>query len=305
MPPSDESVRGTLFGAAAFAWWGVIPAYYKLVEHIPSPELVAHRVVWIVMFNVAALGVIGRVDRYTRVWRDRTLLKRLGLSAAMLSCNWLVFLWAATHDRLLEVSMGYFIAPLVHVMLGVVVLGERLRRMQGLALGIAALGVAYLIVEYGAVPWVALVLPATFGVYGLIRKHTDVDSIAGLTVEMTLAFPVALVAIVVYATSGAGHFGSGHGTDNVFLVLNGPITIVPLTLFAAATRRVRLTTIGFLQYIGPSLTFLLAVFVYREAFDWARAAAFMCIWLSLAIYTIDGVRFSRTGASAPLDPVTE
>lgn len=305
MPPSEESVRGTLYGATAFTIWGVVPAYYKLIEHVDSYELVSHRAVWIVVFNLIALAILGRLGTLRTIWTDRRTLGRLTASSAFIAMNWLVFLWAATHDRFLEISLGYFIAPLVHVTLGLVVLRERLRPLQAIAVGIASVGVAYIVIQYGAVPWVALVLPFTFGIYGLIRKHTIVNPIAGLTTEMALLLPLAAGTILYLGYTGHGHMGPSSLRDSTLLILNGPITIVPLTLFAAATTRIQLTTIGFLQYIGPTLTFLMAIFVFPEPFDRAKLIAFVFVWISLAIYTIDGVRFSRVGAGAKLEPVPE
>lgn len=299
MEPPDQSTRGVICAFAAFSFWGMIPAFYKLLGHVTAPEIVAHRVIWTVVLSLIILVALRRFDRYTAIWRNPASLRRLVLSAALISGNWLVFLWAVTHDQVLETSMGYFINPLFSVLLGVVVLRERLRPGQAVAVGLAAIGVGYLILNHGTVPWVALVLPLTFGLYGLIRKQTNVDSLSGLATEMTLMFPVALAYAVWIGRQPGGHFGMGEGINNVYLMLNGPVTVFPLTMFAMAARRVRLSTIGFIQYLAPSLTFLLAVFVFREPFDRVKLITFACIWLSLLIYTLEGVRWSRMGSPRP------
>lgn len=296
MGTSDETTRGVLCAFAAFSFWGMIPAFYKLLGHVSPAEIVAHRVVWTVVLSLIILAALGRLGHYIAIWRDRRTLGRLVLTASLIAGNWLVFLWAVTHDHVLETSMGYFINPLFSVLLGVVVLRERLRPGQAFAVGLAAVGVGYLIVNHGTVPWVALVLPFTFGLYGLIRKQTNVDSLSGLATETTLVFPVALAYAVWIGLRPEGHFGPTKGIDNLYLVLNGPVTIFPLTMFAMAARRINLSTVGFIQYLAPSLTFLLAVFAFHEPFDRVKLVTFVCIWVSLLIYTLEGVRWSRVGA---------
>ena len=301
-PPS----RGVVYALFAYGVWGVVPAYYKFIEHISVYDMVAHRAVWTSAFGVALLLVLRRFRLIRQAWSQPKLLGTLLLSGAMISSNWLVFLWAITHEKIIESSMGYFINPLFSVMLGVVLLRERLRVGQILAIALAAIGVGYIILNYGYVPWVALFLPFTFGLYGFIRKHTPVDSLSGITTETIFMLPAAIAFLVWNAQRGEGHFGPGNGMDSVYLIGVGVITLGPLVSFAAAARRVRLATLGILQYIAPTLTFLLGVAVYKEPFDQVKLVAFCCIWLSLFIYTVEGVRFSRVGAlRAPASTLAE
>jgi len=291
-PPS----RGVVYALLAYGTWGIVPAYYKFIEHISVYEMVAHRAVWTSTFGVALLLILRRFQFLRHAWRNPKLLLTLLLSGVMISSNWLVFLWAITHAKIIETSMGYFINPLFSVMLGVVLLHERLRAGQVAAIALAAAGVGYIVFNYGYVPWVALFLPLTFGLYGFIRKHTPVDSLSGITTETLFMLPAAVAYLVWNAGHGESHFGPGNGMDSLYLIGVGVITLGPLVSFAAAARRVRLATLGILQYLAPTLTFLLGVAVYREPFDHVKLVAFCCIWLSLFIYTLEGVRFSRVGA---------
>lgn len=284
---------GVIFAASAFIIWGFMPLYFKLLQTVPAPEIVACRV----LFAVPVLAVlIGVKDRFRSL---RVLIgaprnaKYLALSAALISCNWLTFIWAVTHERVLETSLGYFINPLVSVLLGVIFLSERLRPAAVFAVGLAAAGVGYLVVVYGSLPWVALVLAFSFGLYGLIRKNTAVDSLTGLSVEITLIAPVAIGYVVYAHQTGSVSFGHGPWTINLWLVIAGPLTILPLSLFAAGARRINLSTVGFLQYIAPTLTFLSAVFLFGEPFGQAQLITFTCIWTALFIFTVDAFRATR------------
>lgn len=306
MSPEEQSKRGVIFATVAYSFWGLIPAYYKYFEHVAPNEMTAHRALWSAVLGLAMIAALGRLSTFRRVFEQPRLIGLLFLSGLLISSNWLVFLWAVANDRLVEASMGYFVNPLFSVLLGVVLLRERLRPGQLVAIGLAATGVAYLVVQNGYVPWIAMFLPFTFGMYGFIRKHTSVDSISGLTIETLFMLPIALGYIVWLTIRGANHFGAGNAVDTAFLVSVGPITLIPLTLFAAAARRVRLATLGLLQYLSPSLTLALAVLVFHEPFDPAKRIAFAFIWLSLLIYTLEGVRFSRVGAlRAPASTLVE
>lgn len=306
MSPEEQSKRGVLYALFAYSFWGLIPAYYKNFEHISPNEMTAHRALWSAALGLGMLAVLGRLPGFIKIYGQPKLLGLLLLSGVCISSNWLMFLWAVDNDRMVEASMGYFINPLFSVMLGVVLLGERLRKGQIVSIVLAAMGVAYIVVSYGNVPWIAILLPFTFGMYGFIRKHTPVDSIGGLTAETSFMLPFAIGYVAWLTVRDASHFGTASLGDTAFLVSVGPITLLPLTLFAAAARRVRLATLGLLQYLSPSLTFLLAVLVYREHFDRVKLVAFLFIWASLLIYTLEGVRFSRLGAPrAQASPIPE
>jgi chloramphenicol-sensitive protein RarD len=268
--------------------------------------MVAHRAIWTAVFGIVLLVALRRLQHLRAIGNRPRLVGTLLLSGVCISSNWIVFLWAITHERMLEASMGYFINPLLSVMLGVVLLRERLRPGQIAAIALASSGVVYLVIQYGSIPWIAMFLPCTFAMYGFIRKHTPVDSLSGLTVETLFMLPVALAYVFWLAGRGESHFGPGAGIDSVYLLGVGVITLVPLVMFASAARRVRLATLGILQYIAPTLTFMLGVFAYHETFDQVKLVAFCCIWLSLFIYTLEGVRFSRVGAPrAPAGTLAE
>lgn len=306
MSPEEQSRRGVFYALFAYSFWGLIPAYYKFFDHISPNEMTAHRALWSAVLGMGMLTVLGRLPAFFAIFRQPRLLGLLFLSGVCISSNWMMFLWSVANDRMVEASMGYFINPLFSVLLGVVLLGERLRKGQVAAISLAAIGVAYLVIQYGYVPWIAILLPFTFGMYGFIRKHTPVDAIGGLTSETFFMLPAAIGYIVWLSVRGTTHFSASSLSDTAFLVSVGPITLLPLTLFAAAARRVRLATLGLLQYLSPSFTFLLAVLVYNEHFDQVKLVAFLFIWASLLIYTLEGVRFSRLGAPrAQTSPIPE
>jgi chloramphenicol-sensitive protein RarD len=285
-----------VYGVVAYSFWGLIPAYYKILAGVSSAEIVAHRALWSAVLGILLLIGFRRLRDFLRVWRTPRLLGLLFVGGLLISSNWLVFLWAVIHDQMIETSMGYFINPLFSVLLGVLLLRERLRPGQIAAIALAAMGVVYLMAAHGTVPWVSVFLPITFGFYGFIRRFTVVDALSGITVETTFMLPVALAYVIWLGVRGDGHFGPGAGMNTVYLLLVGPITLLPLSLFGAAARRVRLTTLGILQYLSPTFTFLLGLFVYHEPFDRMKLVAFCCIWASLFIYTLEGVRFRRLGA---------
>ena len=270
--------------------WGLFPVYFKLVASVPAAEVLAHRIVWSVLIAALLITALGRWRAVLAVLADRRTLATLALSAAAISVNWLVFIWAVGHDRVLESSLGYFINPLVSVALGVVVLGERLRRVQWLAVGLAALGVAWQVASVGSLPWVALTLAASFGGYGLLRKVVRADSLTGLFVETALLAPVALAALLALGLAGGGAFrGTGVALDWT-LAASGVVTAAPLLLFVAGARRIRLSTLGLLQYLVPTGHLLLAVFAYGEPFALSRLVTFGLIWTALALITWDAWR---------------
>ena len=279
---------GVLYGVAAFGWWGLCAIYFKAVAHVPALQVLAHRVVWSLLFLIALIAFQQNWTVVARVWRDRRTLARLGLTTVLIANNWGLFIWAVANDRLLEASLGYFINPLVNVLLGFIFLRERLRRMQGISVVLALAGVAFMVVRYGHLPWIALVLAFSFGFYGLIRKTADVPPLVGLTVETALMLPLALVYLVVQQLRGAGAFGADWATS-LLLMAAGIITAVPLLWFVAAAKRLRYVTMGFIQYLAPTGQFLLAVLVYHEAFTSDHLITFAFIWAALVLYSVDSV----------------
>ena len=295
--------RGGLVTATiAFVLWGLMPLYWHLLKAVPSLQIVFHRVVW------SALLVAGwLLWRYGRGWLRETLALpharwALALSGMFIAFNWGLYIWAVNAGHVVETSLGYFINPLLNVVLGVLVLRERLNRVQWVAVGIATAGVLWLTFNYGSFPWIALLLAGSFGLYGLIRKLVTVPPIRGLGVESLYLFLPALAAVVWMETQGSGGFTSTWGWQiNALLVFAGVLTALPLIGFSYAVRRVPYTVIGFMQYIAPTLQLLIGVLVFHEVFDRDRAIGFAFIWIGLAIFAVDGVWRSRNKpASRPV-----
>ncbi|MCK6420426.1 MAG: EamA family transporter RarD [Aquabacterium sp.] len=289
--------HGIPAAALAYILWGLFPLYIKQVAHVPALEVVAHRSLWSLVFMVVLLLALRRLDWVRDVIRQPRVLGVTLVSALLLSTNWLVYVWAVAHDRVLDASLGYFINPLVNVMLGYAVLHERPRPVQWLAVALAGAGVAWLTLGAGTLPWVALALAGSFGVYGLLRKTAPLGAMEGLALETALLAPLALVLASMFLIRGDGAFLRGDAFTDIWLLLAGPFTAIPLLLFAAGARRVTLATMGLLQYLGPSLQFLLGVFVYHEPFDPARALGFVLIWSALVVYSAEGL-WQRSRATA-------
>lgn len=301
---SNERARaGVLFALVAFGVWGFVPLYFKLIERVDHLEIVAHRIVWTVPALLAILVIVSRISPMTTWALSRRTLRLLCLTAALIGVNWIAFTWAVTNDRVLDASLGYFINPLVNVLLGVLFLRERLRRAQQIAVLLAAVGVGVLVVNHGGLPWVALTLPLAFGMYGLIRKQLSVNAVYGLFIEMLVLFPLAGAYLVYLGLTQQGAFGPHDVRMSGLLMLGTPVTIIPLTCFVAGAKRINLSTIGFIQYLAPSITFLLAVFAFREPFGAVQMVTFGCIWVSLIIFFVDGLR--ATGAEARLQRDSE
>lgn len=288
------SVRsGLLAGIAAYFIWGFFPLFFKLLRHVPPLEVVSHRIVWSFLLLLVIITLRGQWAGLRDALTNRRTVVFLLVTALLISINWLVFIAAVGAGQVLQSSLGYFLTPLVNVLLGVLVLRERLRRWQVVSLLLAASGVAIQIIRVGELPTVALVLAATFGLYGLLRKVAPVSPLYGLTIETgVLILPAAGLLLFTASTAGAGPLVR-QPQDLLLLPLAGALTAVPLLLFAAAAQRLRLTTIGFLQYLTPSLHFLQAVFIFREPFGSAHLASFCCIWAGLAIYSLDVARQNR------------
>lgn len=284
---------GALAAGGAYVIWGMVPIYFKALQIVPALEIIAHRVVWSVFFLLGGLVVRGRLGATWRALRTPGVFARLLLTSLLISSNWLVFVWAVNAGRVLETSLGYFMTPILYVLMGWLLLRERLSRGQWAAVSLAAMGVALRVMETRGLPWVSLFLGTSFGIYGLLRKRLPVDAVSGLLAETAVAFPIAAGFLFLLATRGEGHFANGDAAVSWLLAAAGPITAVPLVLFAVGARRLRLATLGFIQYISPSLTFLLGVFVYRETFNAMYAVSFALIWVALVAYSIDVWRSTR------------
>jgi chloramphenicol-sensitive protein RarD len=284
---SGETRIGVAYGLAAYLLWGFFPLYFKWVAHVPPLEVLAHRIAWSLVTLLAILAA-------TREWRKvRTALTQgktlitLVVTTILISTNWFVFIVAVDRGQVLQSSFGYFINPLVSVLLGFLFLGERLRRLQMVSLALAGAGVVVLTLHQGSVPWISLVLATTFALYGLLRKIVPAGALTGLFVETLLLFPAATGFLIYLAVVGKGAFPAATAGDNILLPLAGVITAIPLLWFSAAARRLSLASIGFMQYITPTIHFLLAVVAFAEPFSRAHLAGFACIWTGLLLYSYD------------------
>ncbi|MGY1635751.1 EamA family transporter RarD [Geodermatophilus sp. SYSU D00742] len=292
----DERRTGVAAGLAAYGMWGLFPLYFPLLEPAGGLEIVAHRVLWSLLFVGGLLTVVRRWSHVRAAVTDRRTLLVLFGAALLIAVNWLVFVIAVNSGHVVETSLGYFINPLVSVLLGVVVFSERLRPLQWTAVGIAAVAVVVLTVDYGRPPWIALALAVSFGLYGLMKKVVRVEAAPGLFVETALvAVPAAVVLAVLHA-QGEGTAGTA-GTGHLLLLLSSGIaTAVPLLLFAAATRRIPLSTVGLLQYVTPLMQLAIGVFVNHEPMPAARLVGFVIVWVALAVFTADSLRQARAGS---------
>lgn len=288
-----ETRRGFWLGVAAYSLWGVFPLYWPLLEPAGSLELLAHRVFWSMVVMVVATVALRRTAPLRALFRHRRTLRLLTFAAVVISVNWLAYIWGVTHDHVVETSLGYFINPLVTVLMGVVLLGERLRPWQWVAMGIATVAVLGLTVEYGRPPWVALVLAFTFGTYGLVKKTANASAVDSLTVETLVLAPVAAAYLVWLALTGEQQL-TGHGAGHVLLLMSaGVVTAVPLVCFGGAATRVSMTTLGLLQYLAPTLQFALGVAILGEPMPPMRWAGFTLVWVALVVFTVESLTHHR------------
>lgn len=283
--------------------WGALPLYFRALDHIRPEELLAHRIIWSVPTGLILI-VIARNWEQLREALTRRYVMWLTISALLIGVNWLVYIWAVSQERVMEASLGYYINPLINVLIGAVFFSERLRVAQWISVALAAIGVAIITLAFGYLPWIALVLCLSFAFYSVIRKQVQVDSRAGFVVETALLAPLALLWMGWFLGQPEGRLIGDGGWDIPLLLAAGPITAVPLILFALAAKRLRLSTIGMMQYLGPTLQFLISVFIFKEAFGWIHAAAFSFIWTALIVFTIDSLigeakarRLARAAAS--------
>lgn len=290
---SGESASGFLYTAAAFLIWGLSPVYWKQLASVPSLEIIMHRVVWSPLILLPVLFRQRRTGELVSSLKTTRTLLNLLVTTILVSGNWLIFIWAINNGHVLQTSIGYYITPLINVLLGMVFLKERLRPLQIAALALAAAAVLYLTVDYGSVPWIALALGFSFGLYGMLHKVMPVTPITGLTVEMLLLWLPATGYLVYADAVGAGAFLHAGAWIDMLLVATTLFTAFPLLLFNIGAKRLHLSTVGFLQYIAPSCYFLLAVFVFHEPVSRAQIWAFCMIWLALGCYSTDSVLYYR------------
>ncbi len=295
---------GVVYALAAYVIWGLFPLYFKALEQIPSLQILAHRMVWSLLVVALLLALLKRWS-WLKILREQpAVLARFTLSALLLSSNWGIYIWAVNSRHVVDASLGYYINPLVNVALGSVLLHERLRGMQWVALGIAAVGVTVMALEVGHVPWISLSLALTFGSYALLRKTAPLGALEGLAVETAVLFPLALLYLYWLSTQGQNAFSTAEVSTRWLLVAAGPITTVPLLLFAAGARRMSMTLLGVLQYITPSLQLALGVWLYHEPFAAAKIIGFGLVWLGIAVFLLDGLRIAwskpRADSLAPL-----
>jgi chloramphenicol-sensitive protein RarD len=290
---------GVVYACLAFAMWGLFPLYFRELAGVAPLEVVLHRSVWSLLFVFGLLLAKRRFGWLRQIGRQPRRLALFAVSALLLSGNWLVYVYAVHSGQVVEASLGYFVNPIVNVLLGVLVLHERLRRVQWAAVALAALGVAWLTLQAGRLPWIALVLALSFGLYGLMRKTAPLGALEGLALETLLLAPVVVPALLWWTLAGHGAMARGDLALDAWLLVGGPLTALPLLLFAAGARRLPLATVGLLQYLSPTLQFLLGLWVFHEPFDAQRLAGFVLIWGALLIYTLDGWRFARREVVAP------
>lgn len=280
--------RGIAYASAACLLWGVFPIYFKALQQVAPLEILGHRIVWSLAVCAALLLALRRLQWLAELRRQPRVLAWFVASSVLVAVNWFVYIWAVNAGRVVDASLGYFINPLVNVLIGAALLHERLRRAQWIAVGVAAAGVSWLTWQAGAVPWIGLVLALSFGLYGLLRKTAALGAIEGLTLETVLLTPIAAAYLLWLVQSGQSGFVQADPVTRLLLLAAGPVTAVPLLLFAAGARRIPFSTLGLLQYLGPSLQLLLGVWLYHEPFA-ERAPGYVLIWIALAVFSIEGL----------------
>jgi len=300
MTPEEQqrARQGVLLAVGAYTMWGIAPIYFKSIADVSPLEILSHRVFWS-FFLLAALLHFGRQWRSVRdIIKNKTKMMYLISTAILVGANWLIFIWAVTSNHMLDASLGYYINPLINVLLGMVFLGERLRKLQWFAVALAACGVLVQLVVFGSVPVVAIALAMSFGFYGLLRKKVSVEAQTGLFIETLVLLPAASIYLFFIASTPTSNMFENPWQLNTLLIAAGVITTLPLLCFTGAATRLKLSTLGFFQYIGPSLMFLLAVLIYGEPFTSDKAITFAFIWGALVIFSVDGLRNNRKSRKA-------
>lgn len=282
-----EHRKGIIFAICAYTLWGFAPLYFKLLINVPAAEILLHRVLWSFVFMAVLMSLFGGFGRVRQLLKQPKQLLVLCVTSCLIAANWLLFIWAVNNDHMLDASLGYFINPLVNVFLAMLFLGERLRKLQWAAVALAAIGVSVQLISFGSIPLVSLGLAGSFACYGLLRKKVNVDAKTGLLVETAILMPVALFYLFTNVGDSLTHFMGNSLHLNALLLSAGVITTVPLLCFAAAAVRIPFTMLGFFQYIGPSIMFVLATSLFNEPFDLEKGITFGFIWAALALFTVD------------------
>jgi chloramphenicol-sensitive protein RarD len=293
--------KGILYGIGAYALWGFFPIYWKLLHAVPAEQVIGHRIGWSFILLLAYILLAGQWKEFRSVAFKWRTIGTYSIAAVLLSFNWFIYVWGVNAGFIVETSLGYFINPLLSVLLGVLFLRERLRPWQWVPVGLAALGVAYLTFAYGRLPWIALSLAFTFGFYGFVKKLSPLGSLYGLTLETGIVFPIALAYLAFVGVTGSGAFLQNGTLVDVLLIGAGLVTTIPLLMFASAAKQIPLTGVGLLQYISPTLQFLIGVLVYKETFDRSRFIGFGIVWVALIIFAAENYLANRV----PVQPIPE
>ena len=293
--------KGIWNGLAAYALWGFFPIYWKLLQQVPALQVIGHRIGWSFLLLIAVILFTNQWKNFRAAAFTPKVIGIYAIAGILLTINWLIYVWGVNSGYIVETSLGYFINPLISVLLGVLFLRERLRLAQWIPVGLAAAGVLYLTVTYGRLPWIALSLAFSFGIYGLVKKLAPLGSLYGLTLETALVFPVALIYLVFVEATGTGAFLHGGALTAILLIGTGAVTSIPLLMFASAARQIPLTMIGVLQYIAPTIQFLIGVFLYHEPFDQSRLIGFSLVWLALIFFWVENYFANRV----PVQPIPE
>ncbi|EMH4031375.1 protein rarD [Klebsiella oxytoca] len=290
---AKQTRQGIFFALAAYFMWGIAPAYFKLIQQVPADEILTHRIIWSFFFMLALITLGRSWPKVRAACQNRKRLLLLAVTALLIGGNWLLFIWAVNNHHMLEASLGYFINPLVNVLLGMLFLGERFRRMQWVAVALAFTGVLVQLWQFGSLPIIGLGLAFSFAFYGLLRKKIAIDAQTGMLIETLWLLPVAAAYLFLFADSPTSHLSANPWSLNLLLVAAGIVTTVPLLCFTAAATRLRLSTLGFFQYLGPTLMFLLAVTFYGETVGQDKLVTFGFIWAALILFTLDALYTQR------------
>lgn len=293
--------KGILNGIAAYALWGFFPIYWKLLHPVPALQVIGHRIGWSFILLLAFILITRQWQQFRAAALTSKTVGIYSIAAVLLSVNWLIYVWGVNSGFIVETSLGYFINPLLSVLLGVIFLRERLRPAQWVPIAIATAGVIYLTATYGRLPWIALSLAFSFGFYGFVKKLAPLGSLYGLTLETAIVFPIALIYLLAVELNGTGFFFHESLLINILLIGAGLVTTVPLLMFASAARQIPLSVIGLLQYIAPTIQFLIGIFVYKEPFDQAHLIGFGIVWIALVIFWVENYLARRM----PVEPIPE
>ncbi|MFQ2062341.1 EamA family transporter RarD [Aeromonas veronii] len=294
--PQQIQRQGVIYALCAYTLWGIAPIYFKTISAVPAAEILTHRMIWSCVLLMVLTLAGHQWHKVQAVLRQPKVLLTLAFTSVTVGGNWLLFIWAINNGHMLDASLGYYINPLFNVLLGMVFLSEKLRRLQWWAVALACTGVAIQLIVFGSLPWIALVLASSFAIYGLVRKKLALDALTGLLIETMIMLPPAAIYLWGFADSPTSHLTQNDWHLNLLLIAAGAVTTAPLLCFTAAATRLKLSTLGFFQYIGPSLMFILAVTLYGEALAMDKLLTFACIWSALVLFSLDGL---RSGKAAP------